>query len=300
MVRLGASADIPSEHPPFWGPSQVSERSILRALHKRNIRFRKLREKPALTDDDVKARWKFAKKYHKKSRAWWVSHVHASIDGKCFQVYLNHAQRVRAAQHATFGAYRAPGKGLTAGYVKPKKSLKTGKKKNLLVIAAVGASKVLMWHAVPTGRWSGQAAADVYSGPLKKALGAECPQKRKHVVLEDNDPTGFKSTKGEAAKKASKIEVFAIPKRSPDLNVLDYAVWKEVNRRLRQQEKSWPSEKRETREAYKARLQRTAKNLPKEFIVNSIGDMRRRCQRLLKAKGHFFEEGGGGATSERP
>ena len=280
--------------PPFRDSSQASERSILRALHKRNIRFRKLREKPALTDDDIKDRLAFAKKYHKKSKAWWVSNVHASIDGKCFQVYLNHAQRVHAAQHATFGAYRAPGKGLTAGYVKPKKSLKTGKKKNLLVIAAVGAGKVLMWHAVPTGRWSGQAAADVYSGPLKKALSAEYAQKRKHVVLEDNDPTGFKSTKGEDAKKASKIEVFAIPKRSPDLNVLDYSVWKEVNRRLRKQEKNWPSEKRETREAYKARLRRTAKNLPKEFILKSIGDMRRRCQRLLEAKGHFFEEGGRG------
>ena len=43
-----------------------------------------------------------------------------------------------------------------------------------------------------------------------------------------------------------------------------------------------------------SRLRRTAKNLPKEFIVNSIGDMRRRCQRLLEAKGHFFEEGGKG------
>ena len=30
------------------------------------------------------------------------------------------------------------------------------------------------------------------------------------------------------------------------------------------------------------------------FIDSSIGDMRRRCQRLYAAKGHHFEEGGRG------
>ena len=44
------------------------------------------------------------------------------------------------------------------------------------------------------------------------------------TVLEDNDPTGFKSTAGKNAKRESKIKVFAIPKRSPDLNVCDYAL----------------------------------------------------------------------------
>ena len=134
----------------------------------------------------------------------------------------------------------------------------------------------------------------MYSGPLKRALGVAYPNKKKHVVLEDNDPTGFKSSKGTAAKIDAKIDILAIPKRSPDLNVLNYAIWKEVNRRLRNPEKSWPQNTTETRAQYQARLRRTAKNLPPVFIDKSVGDMRRRCQRLLAAQGGFFEEGGKG------
>ena len=127
-------------------------------------------------------------------------------------------------------------------------------------------------------------------GCLKKTW----PGKRKWTVLEDNDPTGFKSNKGEEAKDNAGIYVFKIPKRSPDLSVLDYAVWREINKRMRRQEKSWPKSKRETRDQYGTRLRRTALRLPRSFIDSSIGDMRRRCQRLYAAKGHHFEEGGRG------
>ena len=40
----------------------ASCRTILRALHARNIFFRKLREKPVLTPEDVRDRFNFAKK----------------------------------------------------------------------------------------------------------------------------------------------------------------------------------------------------------------------------------------------
>ncbi len=177
--------------------------------------------------------------------------------------------------------------------MKPTKSsqINTGAR-SLLIVGGVGSGKVLMWHAVPTGRWSGQAAADMYAGPLKKTLQKAHPGKRQFLVLEDNDPTGFKSKKGIRAKAEAKIKILEIPKRSPDLNVLDYAIWSEVNRRMRRQEKTWPKSKRESRARYAERLRRTAMSLPKAFITKSIGDMRRRCRRLLAAKGGFIEEGG--------
>ena len=90
-----------------------------------------------------------------------------------------------------------------------------------------------------------------------------------------------------------KIEIFRIPRRSPDLSVMDYAVWKEINKRMRKQELKWAHNRKETREQYLDRLRRTARNLPKEFIEDSIGSMVVRCQRLFKAKGGgYFEEGG--------
>ena len=81
-------------------------------------------------------------------------------------------------------------------------------------------------------------------------------------------------------------------KRSPDLNVLDYAIWSEVERRMRKKGQRFPAGKTETREQFKIRLARTARNLPPAFIKKSIRDMATRCQKLFKAKGGLFEEGG--------
>ena len=49
---------------------RASEKTISKALHEKNIFFRKLREKPVLTDGDVKERFAFAKKYRNKSSQW--------------------------------------------------------------------------------------------------------------------------------------------------------------------------------------------------------------------------------------
>ena len=95
-----------------------------------------------------------------------------------------------------------------------------------------------------------------------------------------------------AAKSQSKLHVLSIPKRSPDVNVLDYLIWSEIEKRLRRQERNMPANKKETREQFVKRLDRTAANLPASVINKAIGNMQTRVQRLLKAKGGLFEEGG--------
>ena len=100
--------------------------------------------------------------------------------------------------------------------------------------------------------------------------------------------------RGVAAKKKARIEVFTIPKRSPDLSVMDYGIWKAVNRRMRAQEWKFLANKVETKAEFVGRLQRVARALPKALVQRSITDMRRRCQRLHAARGGYFEEGGGG------
>ena len=92
--------------------SKASVKAIQIAFRKRRIFFRKLREKPLLTEDDVKARYAWAKKYRHKTRAWWLRAFDVAIDGKLFKVDLNGKDRRRAAKHATYGAYRKPEKGL--------------------------------------------------------------------------------------------------------------------------------------------------------------------------------------------
>jgi len=270
------------------------DRVISNALHQRNIYFRALRSKPRLTDDDIKDRLAFAKKYRNKTKAWWIRTLHMSIDLKRFSVYVNAAGRAYAAQREIRGAYRKPGQGLHKGYVKPPKALKynPGVKSGLLA-AGIGGKKVLVWEEIK-GRWNGNSAIDLYKGPILRALKKAFPSRKKFTILEDNDPTGFRSKKGIQAKIDSGIQVFAIPKRSPDLNVCDYALWKQVVRQMRAQEAKWSKSKRETREEYLGRLRRTALSLPRHFVMDAVGDMKRRCQRLFAAKGGLFEEGGRG------
>ena len=88
------------------------------------------------------------------------------------------------------------------------------------------------------------------------------------------------------------MKVLEIPKRSPCLNVCDYFLWTEVNRRMRQQEQKFPCGKRETRTGFLSRLRRTALSLPSNVVSAAVGDMKRRCFRLVAAAGGNIEEGG--------
>ena len=164
--------------------------------------------------------------------------------------------------------------------------------RSVKVLAGVGNNKVMVWEYIDKRNWAGAVAAEMYEGPLAKALQRNFPERRTWRVLEDNDPTGFKSGKGKLAKERARIVAFEIPHRSPDCNICDFALWTEVNKRMRRQEQTWAAGKRETRQEYLARLRKTALRLPPAFIKNSIGDMARRCKRLRAAKGRHFEEGG--------
>ena len=157
-------------------------------------------------------------------------------------------------------------------------------------MGAVGGGKVLMWQENPMKKWCGAAAASMYK-VLKGSLKTKGKKKKKtHTIVEDNDPTGYKSKKGEAAKAEEKLNVLALPKRSPDLNVLDYAVWADVNRRMRKQEKNWTAKKKESREQYLDRLRRTALGTCPKWLKKRMEDMPRRLGLLVKAKGGHFAE----------
>ena len=223
--------------------------------------------------------------------------MHVHLDNHAFKLATTSQGRKLLAKRVVRGVYRKKGKSLRPGHVKPCSKLHLGLGgRGVLKAGGVGGGKVLVWHTVD-GTWSGEVAAKFYTEVVRKAIEQHYGPKRKYCILEDNDPTGNRSAKGMDAKRAANLEVLALPKRTPELNVMDFAVWSEVERRLRKQERSWPTSKRETRAEFERRLNRTAKALPKEFIDKSIGDLKRRCERLYAAKGGLFEEGG---KSRRP
>ena len=268
-----------------------------KALSTRGIRFRRMRSKPILTKDDVKVRYAFAKKWRHKSREWWVKKIF-SIDLKNFPCYVHAQARDVAAMREVRGAYREAGQGLDECFVVVPKHLRYNPGvKSAKVAAGVGGGRVRMWRVLGK-KWSGRAAADLYKGPVVEAL-QRMGGKRKFQVLEDNDPTGFKSNAGKRAKREEGIKVFEIPKRSPDLNVCDYALWKMVDKKMLRQERRWPRSKRETRAQYLDRLRAAAQGLSPAAVNAAVGDMQRRCQRLYAKKGGLFEEGGQRSGSVR-
>ena len=82
----------------------------------------------------------------------------------------------------------------------------------------------------------------------------------------------------------------SLPRRSPDLNVLDYSLWHTSNLRMRRQEKSFTANFTESEEDFKARLKRTAMRLPAATVSQAIGDMHRRVRMVLEEKGDLFNE----------
>ena len=130
----------------------------------------------------------------------------------------------------------------------------------------------------------------MYSEALAPALRAANPGKRRFLVLEDNDPSGYKSRRAIETKANKNINVLEIPRRSPDLNPLDYDFWAAVNARMRKQERKFAAGRRESLAAYTARLRRTAMRMPSQYLQSLVRSMKRRCVALKNAKGRDFEE----------
>ena len=265
-----------------------SLRTIGDAFRSRGMYFRNYREKLRLTAQDVLDRKLFAQQYMDRRKEAWVSHPHAVIDNKSFPVYLNGPGRDNAARRKARGSRRGKGGGLSKGHVKPRKTYSPGDGKSVSVMAAVIKGKIRVWHELDA--WGGEPASAAYKGPLKKALRAAYPGVRKHVVLEDNDPAGYKSRAGLEAKAAVGITTLNLPKRSPDLNVLDYSLWSQINTRMREAEAKWPKDFTESRQEYKDRLRRTALALSAAVVKKAVMDMKRRLHALKAANGGYFEE----------
>jgi len=266
-------------------------REVLEALHSRGITAHNLRDKPVLEPEDVVDRLRFANAYKDKPINFWSGeHVHAFLDNKQLPAYLTHRARKFAKKRAVRKTFRGRGQGLGKGHVKPPKaSSHQFGFKSVQVSVAISAKKVLCCHVVK-GAWNGTAAAKMYTDAVGPALRKAYPSKKVFNLLEDNDPTGYRSKAGLAAKAEAKIKVFNIPKRSPDLNPLDYGFWTAVNRRLRRQESKYGKEKRETRDEFVARLRRTILRMPQKFLTKLVKQMKLRCLALKDAQGGHFEE----------
>ena len=105
-----------------------------------------------------------------------------------------------------------------------------------------------------------------------------------------NDPTGYKSSNGMRAKARVGIVTDDLPRRSPDLNVLDYFLWALINKKMRAQEAAFPAKYIETEDQFKPRLRKTALSMPAPVVKKCVGDMQRQCRLINRANGGLIKE----------
>ena len=268
------------------------DQTVRKYLKQQGIVFKKLKEKLLLSKADKIMRKAWARKRSTRSKAAWLRTPHAIIDNKSFRLYRNGKGRDHAARRACRGAYQRKGKrgqAVKDHFVKPRATLPYPSK-GVIVTAAVIKGKIRMWDYVTDKRWCGAAAAKMYSGPLAKALKRAYPLAKRWTIIEDGDPSGYRSSAGKAAKKKARISTDDLPPRSPDFNVLDYSLWHAINERMREQERAFSVKKKETKEEYLARLRRTALGLPASVVKRAVMDMHRRVRLAVAAKGAVFIE----------
>ena len=123
----------------------------------------------------------------------------------------------------------------------------------------------------------------MYQGPLLSAMQRVWGNRRQYSIVEDGDRKGNQSRKGLAAKAASGIKAMTLPPRSPSLMPLDYSIWREVEDKMLKK----APQGTETKEAYLKRFKECAMTLPKGFVKNAIGRMKRNIQAIVDARGYL-------------
>ena len=262
----------------------VCQRVAEDALRGRGVRYRRPREKIYITEADAKIRRKTCQEWAKKRKPFWngsaTKSVKAYIDNKSWPLPLTPAQRARCQQAQITGHLRTPAEGIHRGFTKPREKHSFIGMPSANICAAVGGDRVMMWHAVGKS-WNGQAAADMYQGPLLTALRKSWGEKPNYIVCEDGDRKGFQSNKGIKAKAKAKIVSLKLPPRTPSLMPWDYALWQQIQERMN---RSAPKGV-ETKAKYLSRLRKTALSLPRPLVRKIIDRMSRNVEAIVEAKG---------------
>lgn len=245
------------------------------------VEWRRAREKPMRSADIEKERHLITGRWRFLPLNYFTEKVDLIIDNKKFDVPVTDRARAYVRQLRVRGHLRTPSEGLQPNFTKVnarKNRINTGGVVN--VCAGISNGKVVLWHYLQK-RWSGEAAAALYRGPLLNALRRARGEKAKYLIVEDNDRTGYKSKKAMEAKHDKGIDTVEWPRYSPDLNPLDFFLWSEVERRMNNHKVKG----RETIAAYKARLRRTAMNIPRAMILKAVASMKDRARAVFSADG---------------
>ena len=246
-----------------------------------DINWRPAREAQTLDKKARQERMRICNRWKYLPSIYFTHTVDAILDNKKFQI-PTHAAALRAVKQGQVkGHLRTRGEGNAQHCKKPNaRKNRVNPGGSVTVCAGIIDGKLRLWHHLEKGKWNGSVAASMYRGPLLKALQKHRGVKAKYLILEDNDPSGFKSRKGEVAKKEVGIRAMPFPKYSPDLNPLDFHVWHAVQDRVIKRLSGPTSVKK-----FGPLLRAAARSLNTDTVLAAVASIKDRAKAVVKAKG---------------
>ena len=287
-VELIKKAD--GEHEVHW--DDIIKKARVPAVHRTTaakamttsgyqVQWRNPRLKPMRSDADEMQRKRICNKLRKLPASYWQHRIDLYMDNKKWDIPTTAKGRRFLKMGKVRGHLRKRSEGLQRGFTKPnakKHKVNTGGCVN--VCAGIIGGKVRIRHYLPS-RWSGEAAEDLYRNVVHPALSKHCTARRSYTILEDNDPTGYKSTRAKSAKVELGIVPIELPTYYPDLDPLDLSLWSEVEARMDKGNLRLT----ETAAQYLTRLRRTALAIPEAVIRHMLSDMKPRAESIHANKG---------------
>ena len=259
---------------------RVHPSTCSRHMNSSGIVWRRLREKPPLQSKHEESRLEVCGKWRKKPAEYWCDEVDLIIDAKKFPIPTSAHAVKRLRSQRVRGVFRAKHEGLDPGMTKPSaRKHKFNPGGQVHILAGVCNDRIVLWEEI-RGRWCASAAAAMYAGPIKQALEKHRPGKRSWLIMEDNDPAGFKSSLAREAKKKARMKTLDQPAYSPDLNPLDFSIWAAVSDKAL---KRTPVSK--TVGDFKQKLRRVALRLPRQFVKKAVMNIREKAQAIFEAGG---------------
>ena len=159
------------------------------------VHWRSPRAEPLRAEEDMAERVDMCTKWKRLPNDFFADRVDAIIDNKVFQIPTYARAKARARKSRARGHLRTRGEGAQKHFAKPKGNKhRVNPGATVNVAAAIVKGKIRVRHYLPK-RWCGSAACDFYSKVLAPSLRRNHPEKSSFRVLEDNDPTGYKSNK---------------------------------------------------------------------------------------------------------
>ena len=245
-----------------------------------DIKARRPRERPQREKWHEEDRVAICKKWMRYPVNYFNDDVDMILDNKRYK-FATFARAVKYMQKTKVRFHlRTREEGLKKGFTKPSlRKQKMNPGGSVQILAGISRDKVVLWHNVGKS-WGGAIAANCYRGPVMRALKKHCGEKDSYRILEDNDPSGYKTKIAEDVKKELGIKAIAFPRHSPDLNPLDFFLWDAIDRKMRSALTKPMSAK-----DFAKKLARVARTIPAETIHRAVASIRTRAKAVVAARG---------------